>query len=537
MRFSSISYLLAGLVLLLPACRDGRDSVPEWEKALAELDNTLSRSGEIEQEKSARISGLRTAFFRAADPVSRYRLCDGLFDEYVKSDLDSALAYAHLKEGIAAESGDAELRLDAALDLAQRYLISAMYYEALEVVTGADTASVRSDRLRATYYQTLNSIYHGLVAMTAKDEELSGKYREEELSYQRRSRAVLTEDMLDHYTVNADIEIENGHPERARQLVEDRLRDTTLSKQDKAILHYWVAKTYREEGDPDNELLHYAVSANYDQLAPVKASRSLIRLSGLLYGRGDLDRAYAYIIRAYEDATQADARVGLDEINRSLPGIIESYEQLERHRRRQLLGFLAVTVLFLVALGLSLFLLNRDRKRIGRMQREILDNVDRLKESNQIKDTYLGRYLSMFSEHIDALERYRSGLRVTAKSKDLDDILRVLKSDAYIDAERKTLYDEFDATFLGVFPDFVKQLNGLLREDARIGADLPPGKLSNELRIFALIRLGVTESAQIARFLKKSPSTVYNYRVKLRNAAACDRDEFERKLMEIGNPE
>ena len=170
------------------------------------------------------------------------------------------------------------------------------------------------------------------------------------------------------------------------------------------------------------------------------------------------------------------------------------------------------------------------------MQRQILENVERLKESNQIKDTYLGRYLSMFSEHIDALERYRSGLRVTAKSKDLDDILRVLKSDAYIDTERKTLYDEFDATFLGVFPDFVNQLNGLLREEARIGQDLPPGKLSNELRIFALIRLGVTESAQIARFLKKSPSTIYNYRVKLRNAAACDRDDFEKRLMEIGNP-
>ena len=114
--------------------------------------------------------------------------------------------------------------------------------------------------------------------------------------------------------------------------------------------------------------------------------------------------------------------------------------------------------------------------------------------------------------------------------------MQALKSDAFIDTERKVLYDEFDATFLGVFPDFVGQLNGLLREEDRIGEDLPPGKLSNELRIFALIRLGVTESAKISQFLKKSPSTIYNYRVKLRNAALCDRDEFEKKLMEIGNP-
>ena len=535
MRPSFLPRLAACLLFLLPACREGGSHAPEWEKALRELDRSLSREERISQAHKANLADLKIQFRHTRDLRARYRFCDAIFDGYLKYDVDSALLYAHLKEGIAAEADDADLRLDAALDLAQRYLISGMYQTALEAVKAVDTMAVQSPVQLATCYQTLNSIYHGM-ALAAKDPELSQRFRAEELLYQRRSRAALTEDMLDYYTVNAGIEIENGHPGRARQLMEERLADERLSLQDKAIVHYWIAKTYREEGDRENELRHYAISANCDQLAPVKASRSLIRLSRILYDRGDLNRAYSYIVRAYEDATRSDARTALDEINQSLPGIIDAYEQLERHRRRQLMGFLAITVLFLAALGFALLRLNRSHKRIGRMQQQILENVDRLKESNQIKDTYLGRYLSMFSEHIDALERYRSGLRVTAKSKDLNDILRVLKSDAYIDSERKTLYDEFDATFLGVFPDFVNQLNGLLREEARIGQDLPPGKLSNELRIFALIRLGVTESAQIARFLKKSPSTVYNYRVKLRNAAACDRDEFEKKLMEIGNP-
>ena len=522
-------------VFLLSACRPETDRRPGWEKALTELDNSLAQEESISQMHRARLADLRIQLKFTVAPQARYRLCDRIFDEYIRFDVDSALRYAHLKERIAEESGDTELRLDAALDLAQRYLISGMYHTALETVDAADTTKARFPRLQASYCQTLNSIYHGM-ALAAKDPELSARFRAGELLYQQRSRAALPEDMLDYYTVGADMEIQEGHPERARQMLTEHLGEEGLSDQDKAILHYWIAKTYREEDDPENELMHYAISANYDQIAPVKASRSLIRLSRILYDRGDLERAYNYIVRAYEDATRSDARTGLDEINQSLPAIIASYEKMEQHRKRQLQGFLAVTILFLAALGLFLFLLNRDRKRIGRMQREIQGNVDRLKESNQIKDTYLGRYLSMFSEHIDALERYRSGLRVTAKSKDLDDILRVLKSDAYIDTERKTLYDEFDATFLGVFPDFVNQLNGLLREEARIGEDLPPGKLSNELRIFALIRLGVTESAKIAHFLKKSPSTVYNYRVKLRNAAACDRDEFEKRLMEIGNP-
>ena len=542
MRLSVISPLAACLLLSLSACHGGRDAVPEWEKALIELDHNLAREASISQMHRARLADLKIQYNFTADLHDRYHFFDRIFDGYLKYDVDSALRYAHLKEGIAARTDDPELRLDAALDLAQRHLISGMYNAALAVVTAADTAEVRSPALKATYYQTLNSIYHGMT-LAAKDPELSARFRENELLYRRRSRAALMENMLDYYTVGADIEIQNGHPQRARELVTERLGKEDLSLQDEAILHYWMAKTYREEGDPDSELTHYAISANCDLLVPVKASRSLIRLSRILYDRGDLKRAYTYIVRAYEDATQSDARTGLDEINQSFPDIIDSYEQAERSKKRQLEVFLAVTVLFLAALGFFLFRLNRDHKRIRRMQREIqginvrlADNVDRLKESNQIKDTYLGRYLSMFSEHIDALERYRSGLRVTAKSKDLDDLLRVLKSDAYIDTERKTLYDEFDATFLGVFPDFVHQLNGLLREDARIGQDLPPGKLSNELRIFALIRLGVTESAKIAQFLKKSPSTIYNYRVKLRNAAGCDRDEFEKRLMEIGNP-
>jgi len=534
MRLPVISLLAACLFLSLSACRQGGSDIPDWEKALVELDGSLASEAGISQTLKADLADLKIQFRHTTDPRARYRLCDRIFDGYLKYDVDSALRYAHLKEGIAAEADDAELRLDAALDLAQRFLISGMYHAALEAVDEADT-TVRSPARLATYYQTLNSIYHGM-ALASKDPELSALFRADELRYQRHSRALLTADMLDYYTVNADIEIENGHPERARELMAGLLSDERLSLQDQAIVHYWIAKTWREEGNPENELKHYAISANCDQRAPVKASRSLIRLSRILYERGDLERAYNYIVRAYEDATRSDARTALDEINQSLPTIIASYEQLELHRKRQLEAFLAITILFLAALGAALFLLNRDRKRIGRMQREIQGNVDRLKESNQIKDTYLGRYLSMFSEHIDALERYRSGLRVTAKSKDLDDLLRVLKSDAYIDTERKTLYDEFDATFLGVFPDFVHQLNGLLREDARIGQDLPPGKLSNELRIFALIRLGVTESAKIAQFLKKSPSTIYNYRVKLRNAAVCDRDEFEKRLMEIGNP-
>ena len=546
----SASFLAVSIcfALLLSACRPEGRGEAGWETALRELDRTLAREQSINQVLESDLADLKTQANSIQDLQQRYVLYDRIFNGYLKYDLDSALLYAHVKDRISRQAGDPELHFDAELDLAQRYLISGMYHVALDILFGMDTTSTRNPDNIALYYQTLNSTYHGL-GLTAKDPFLAGKYKESEAVYRQLSRSKLKEGSIDYYTVNADIFLRDKQPKQARKMLEDRLRNAEVPILDKSILHYWIAKTYQEEGNTEGEIEHYAISANYDGLAPVKASRSLIHLSSLLFERGDIDRAYGYIVRAYDDATRSDARIGLEEINKLLPHIIDAYEKVEAHRKRQLKGFLAITFLFLAALGAASILLNRDRKRIERMQKEIQRNneeikainaqleehVDQLKESNQIKDTYLGRYLSMFSEHINSLERYRSKLRVTAKSKDLEEIMQALKSDAFIDTERKVLYDEFDATFLGVFPDFVGQLNGLLREEDRIGEDLPPGKLSNELRIFALIRLGVTESAKISQFLKKSPSTIYNYRVKLRNAALCDRDEFEKKLMEIGN--
>ena len=140
----------------------------------------------------------------------------------------------------------------------------------------------------------------------------------------------------------------------------------------------------------------------------------------------------------------------------------------------------------------------------------------------------------MFSDHIDSLERYRSRLRQTAKSQDLQDVMIALRDENPIEDERTALFNEFDRTFLALFPNFVEQLNSLLKEECCIRQNLKPGRLSNELRIFALIRLGVSDSATIARFLKKSPSTIYNYRVKMRNSALSRREDIEKRIMEIG---
>ena len=174
-----------------------------------------------------------------------------------------------------------------------------------------------------------------------------------------------------------------------------------------------------------------------------------------------------------------------------------------------------------------------DIQRINaRLERYIV----RLNDANMVKEKYLGRYIDLFSSHINSLEIYRSMLRGIAKTRDFSEITAALKSDDFIDAERKRFYESFDSTFLGLYPDFVQHLNRLLKPDQQVSPAQKDGMLTTELRVFALIRLGITDSTQIAGFLKKSVSTVYNYRVKLRNAALNDREDLEKNIMSIGKP-
>lgn len=528
------------IATLLPSC------LPQWQdrhpymKALDQLDEVLALENEFNTQVSSRTSKMRQLLDQAETPYQQFLICNNLFEEYLRFNADSALIYAYRKEQIALSLGNRELLRDARLGFARRYIMSGMYYKAKEKLDAIEHPEDMSAQQKAVYYQSYNSLYHGLV-LTVKDSVLRAGYQEQEALFRQLSFDTMHPDMLDYYTVNASLLMDEGKHAKAREMLEkfEKSRDQSFDNQ--AIIHYWIAKTYRAEGNLDKALEEFAVSARYDCIGPYKASRSLMQTAKLLLEKGQIVKAYQYITRNYRDAIEADARICLDEIADFMPEIISSHEMQEKKRIRQLTVTLSVILLLLAVSILALVIVQQLQRRIAKNNQEIqqmnaslAQNVDKLKEANNIKDSYLGRYLYMFSSHINSLERYRSSIRSVAKSMNLQEILQALRSDEFIDHEREVLYEEFDHTFLGVFPHFVQELNALLEEDKRIGIGLPEGKLTNELRIFALIRLGVKESGQIASFLKKSPSTIYNYRVKLRNACLWGSEAFEEKLMEIG---
>ena len=525
------------LVLLLTACNE-RETPASI--AMKELDRVMARQAEITGWKESRIADLKARLARTEDDLQQYWICDNLYKEYYTYQLDSAFAMAHRKEAIARKLDNKLLLTDARLDLCSRYLVSGMYDNAREILDNLELVDSLPPERKMNYYQLLTSLHHGL-KLTNKDKAFAEELDRQEHHYRQLFFKAADSTMMFFHTYRAENDIDQGHPELGRERMEAFMKSRPLPTDEMAILHYCIAKTYKLERNMDMALTHYAMSACYDLEQGCKPSRSLIQTARILKNKGEIKKAFTYITRAYEDATVADARICLEEIAAFMPDITSAYDRLNKRRFKEIVLILILLAFFLVASIASLMVARRLRVEVMQANKAVQSinaNLQRqlvmVKEANDIKDNYLGRYLSMFSSHINSLEQYRSQLRNVAKGKDINDILLALRSDDFIEAQRETLYKEFDRTFLGVFPDFVAQLNALLKDGHHIGQDLPEGKLTNELRIFALIRLGVNESAQIARFLKKSPSTIYNYRVKLRNAAICPNEEFEKRLMEIG---
>lgn len=535
-------YFLA-LVSVLSGCCSEKDR--QIRDTLKELDDVISRQEEIESAKDSYIELIKGRYSEAMSPDEKYTILDELYNEYYNYNIDSAIFYARTKLDIAFDAAEQDLVDDAILDIADRYVMSGMYLAAHDIIS-----EISADRLDVLlvprYYHIWHSLYTGLED-GCDDQVQKTEYRKLKQQYREQLFSLLGKDDISRLYVMADIYVDEGRA--------DELLDTLNAKfnedipiHDKAVLSYIYANISDSYGHDDDATLYFAKSAIFDLMTPVHEYKSLYELASKLYDAGDIKRAYRYISRSINDAITANALINIQSINRSLPIISRSYHTQMLHNRRQLsvlsgiLGIMAVLLIGAVIVTLKeqrkarqaekrTSEINEELKAINRKMEEY---ILLLKESNNIKEIYIGRYIDLCSEYIGRMERYRSMLNRTARTEGFEAVRNALKSSEFIDKELNEFYEQFDATFLQLFPDFIKDLNALLQPDKRIELKTRDGIMTTELRIFALIRLGITDSVKIAEFLRRSVSTVYNYRVKMRNAAFNSREDFEKQIMGIG---
>ena len=269
----------------------------------------------------------------------------------------------------------------------------------------------------------------------------------------------------------------------------------------------------------------------------MKENESLLELAEMLYREGDVDRAYRYMNVALDDANFYNSRFKNAVIARIYPIVEMSYlEMLDQQQHRMKIYIWCLCLLVVVILTVALLFLkqtrvvSRSRADLAKANQRLERASVKLAGANLIRERYVGYFMHQCSINVDKLDKFRINVNRKIKANQIED-LYVLSSRP-LEKELEELYDNFDKAFLNLYPNFIEEFNGLLLPEYRF--TVPKGSLNTPLRIFALIRLGITDMAQIANFLHYSVQTVYNYKSKVRKSSPLPTAEFEEKVKKIG---
>ena len=520
---------------------------------LREIDGIIKNRQTYGAEKEARIADLKKLLLEATSDEQRYGFCGRLFDEYRAYNLDSSFVYAQRKEELAHRMDKLDYLDDAAMNMAEVMGTTGMYKEALELLGQIDKKTL-PDYLYGYYYHLYRTIY-GLMGDYAVTEKVKKEYYRMTDLYRDSLLQVNASDSLGHVLVMADKCIVHAQYDEAIRMLMEYYNKPSLDDHSKAMLTYTISEGYRLKGDKQGQKHYLALSAIADLKSAVKEYVSLRKLASLVYDEGDIDRAYNYLKCSLEDATLCNARLRTLEISQVFPIIDQAYQLKAKRQQQEMKVSLICISLLSVFLLVAIFFVYKQMKKVAAARREVVDTNTLLQELNEelhdsnsqlkemnhtlseanyIKEEYIGRYMDQCSTYLDKMDLYRRSLNKIAAAGRVEELYKAIKSSQFLDEELKEFYANFDMTFLQLFPNFVEEFNALLTEPMQP----KPGELLNtELRIFALIRLGITDSTKIAQFLRYSVTTIYNYRTRVRNKALGERDEFETKVMQIGKVE
>ncbi len=471
-----------------------------------------------------------------------------IYKEYQKYMLDSAICYMERNLEIAQGLNKNNLVNEAKLRLAKLYSTTGRYTESKDILGDIDKKILPEDML-SIYYEAYSQFYGHYAQSTNRYTyfQINEAYRDSLLM-------VIDPNSIQYRIIDAEAILYQAQLEIAEKRLLSLLNEIGEDDPNYALITYLLGNTYKQKNNKELQKKYYSISAISDIRNAIKDNASLQSLALLYYETGDIDLAYRFAKSAIEDAVLCNVRfrtIEISEFYSIINGVYQAKEQKQKNELQLYLVLISLLSLFLVVAVVYVY---KQMKRVSKIRKELyhanmklidlnenltdanqqLNKVNQqLSEANHIKEEYIAHFFDLCSTYINKLEDYRKALNKKAANKQMDELFKMLKSTTLVDSELDELYKKFDNIFLSLYPNFVQEFNSLLIHEEQV---LPKqGELLNtELRIFALIRLGIIDSVKIAGFLRYSLSTIYNYRTKARNKAAVSRDEFEEMVMNIG---
>ncbi len=504
------------------------------------------------EQKEKRIQKLTKRLYNSHSDRERFDVLGILLEEYYAYNSDSTLYFAQERVKTALSLGTSEDILNARMNVANVMTLVGMYKEAIELMQEIHIQQL-PDYLHPYYYHIYRTAYGNMADYVITNSEKE-KYLTLTDQYRDSLLLVNKDNELIHNLIKSDQYNYHNQYNEAIHLLTEYLSRSGSSEHDIAIYAYTLSESYRLKGDKNKEKEYLIISAISDIKTAVRDYVSLRKLAVWLYQEGDIERAYSYVKICMEDAAACNARLRKLEILEIFPIINDAYQLETARQQKQMQWGLILISLLSLFLFMTIIYVYKQMKKLAAARREVVMANRQLKQLNEelhhtntklkeanhhiaensyLKEEYIGRYMDQCSVYLEKMDNYRRMLGKIAATGNVEELYKNIKSTKFIEGELKEFYANFDNTFLLLFPTFVEDFNALLKEEEQIHPKAGE-RMSTELRIFALIRLGIVDSVKIAQFLRYSVTTIYNYRTKVRNKAVGNRDLLEQELMKIG---
>lgn len=518
-----------------------------YNEMLRMLDDAIEHRQEFIDKKQSTINTIHKLLGRSGE--SHFGIYEELYLQYKSFNTDSALHYSQLCLEEARRVKNPEYEQRAIIYKVECLAITSLYRQAWESLMPLENELYPSNK--ALYYQTKILLVAWETAFT------SIPYDDDAV---QKQLVALRDSIIKYSSDPVVIAHERSHiirySDKGKSIVNAKAVLDTMSLDNQWVRHFafLVGNNYDDLGVQDSTRYYYALSALSDMRNGILEHAALRSLAVLLFNDGDISRAYTYIKQCMDDADKCNARLRTVELAKDMPEILDTYNHMVGSQKRSLIVAVVFLTILLLVITLLLISTHRRKRRLGIAHQQIveyqsvleknkeqlqtaLNDVillnENLQESDRIKGAYVTQYMKQCSDSIAKAENFRRLLLKTAFNSNMAKLVEVIKDTKIIDEELSDFYRSFDETFLNLFPTFIKDVNNLLAPDKQI-VITKPGQLTTELRICALIRLGVTDNEEIASFLRHSVKTVYNYRSKFRSRSLGDPAAFEDKLKCIG---
>lgn len=503
---------------------------------LVVLDKVITHRSEYTEKKKEVINKLKSEKEKQKSLENLFRLNNEIIHQYESFVCDSAERFINENIEIARKMGNQEYLLESRLRLAFAYSLSGLFVQATDILK-----SIRCDslpvHLKALYCWNSIRYYENLINYTG-DSKFSNEYLVQKEAYRDTVMSILY-DQSDEYRKEQAFKLQNK--QQAGEAI--KLLYPIFNKQEPeshgfAMMAMGLARTYKVAQNLELEEQFLTLAAITDTKLAVKENEALLALAVNLYHKGDIDRAYNYIKVALDDAIFYNSRFKNTVIARIHPIIENTYLYKLEQQKRNLRFYFLLTSLFVVALALTLYFtfkqtkaVSRARKNLKKMNEKLVVLNKNLDEANLIKEKYVGYFMNQCAVYINKLDEYRRNVNRKIKTGQIDDLYK--SSSRPFEKELEELYTNFDKAFLQLYPNFVEEFNSLLKPEECFR--LEKNHLNTGLRIFALIRLGITDVGQIAIFLHYSVQTIYNYKSKIKKMSLNDGNLFEEEVKKLGS--